>query len=86
MRAHGKVAAAVRASSLPYTIARPSFITGADRDEPRPMERVGAVVTDVTLGLVGGSRYRSTMNTVLATAAVHGPVRSAMSQRPVKQS
>lgn len=77
MRARGRVEAAVRASGLPYTIARPSFITGADRDESRPMERVGAAVTDVTLGLVGllgGSRlrdrYRSTTNTVLAASLV----------------
>lgn len=77
MRARGQVEAAVRASGLPHTIARPSFITGADRDESRPMERVGAAMTDATLGLVGllgGSRlrdrYRSTTNTVLAAALV----------------
>ena len=30
----------LRASGLPYTIARPSFITGPGRDESRPLERV----------------------------------------------
>lgn len=77
MRARGQVEAAVRASDLPYTIARPSFITGADRDESRPIERIGAAVADATLtlvGLLGGSRmrdrYRSTTNTVLAAALV----------------
>ena len=77
MRARGRVEAAVRSSGLPFTIARPSFITGGDRDESRPMERVGAAVTDATLGLVGllgGSRvrdrYRSTTNTALAAALV----------------
>jgi nucleoside-diphosphate-sugar epimerase len=77
MRARGRVELAVRNSGLPYTIARPSFISGAGRDESRPLERIGAAVTDATLGLVGllgGSRmrdrYRSTSNTALAAALV----------------
>jgi uncharacterized protein YbjT (DUF2867 family) len=32
----------LRVSGLPYTIARPSFITGPGRDESRPMERMAA--------------------------------------------
>lgn len=37
-------------SGLPYVAARPSFITGPDRDENRPAERVGAAVADAFLG------------------------------------
>ena len=31
---------------LPYIIFRPAFISGPNREEFRPLERVGAVVTD----------------------------------------
>ena len=40
---------AVAGSGLPYAIARPSFITGPDRDEFRPGERIGAMVSDAAL-------------------------------------
>lgn len=67
----------VRASGLPYVIARPSFITGPDRREPRPLERAAAGVGDVVLGLVshmgGGAlrdRYSSLSAKELASALV----------------
>jgi uncharacterized protein YbjT (DUF2867 family) len=47
----------VRASGLPYVIARPSFITGPDRPESRPVERTAAKVADTMLSwmsLLGG--------------------------------
>lgn len=65
------------ASGLPYTIARPSFITGSDRDENRPLERWSALLTDTLLimaNILGAHhiyrRYRSTTNTILARALV----------------
>lgn len=65
------------ASGLPYVIARPSFITGPDRDESRPMERIGAQVGDAVLGLAGvlGGRglrdkYASTTAEILGGALV----------------
>ncbi len=76
-----RVERALREGSLPYTIARPSFITGDGRDEPRPMERVGAGVADGMLAMVGAlggrkvrDRYRSITNEALA----RGLVRVAM--------
>jgi nucleoside-diphosphate-sugar epimerase len=73
----GRVERAVRESGLPFTIARPSFITGPDRDEFRLGERVAAAATDLALGVVGllggrrvRDRYRSTTNAVLARALV----------------
>mgnify|MGYP000211332523 CR=1 FL=1 len=42
----------VRASGLPWVIARPSFIIG-ERDQDRPMEHVGSVLGDGALALVG---------------------------------
>lgn len=60
--ARNRVEAQVRASGLPYLVVRPSFITGPDRDEPRPVERVAATVTDLgtrLLAVLGASRLRA---------------------------
>jgi len=61
-----------------YVSIRPSFITGADRDDDRPFERVGAAVGNMALkavGVFGASRlrdrYRSISNIQLARAVVH---------------
>ncbi len=76
-RARWKAEQAVRTSGLPYTIARPSFIVGAGRDEPRPAELWGARAIDGLLAVAGAvglrtlrERYRSTSNAVLAGALV----------------
>jgi nucleoside-diphosphate-sugar epimerase len=67
---------AVRDSGLPHVIARPSFITGPDRDDSRPGERVAAGLTDAlswTAGIVGLrklQRYKSTDPETLAAALV----------------
>ena len=50
LAARYKAEGEVRASGLPYVIARPSFITGPDRREARPGERIAAKVTDKVLG------------------------------------
>lgn len=83
LRARAKLEAELRASGLPFTIARPSFITGPDRDQTRPGERVGAAVGDALLGLAGAlgarglrARYRSTDAATLArglVALAHDP-------------
>ncbi|MBZ0272861.1 NAD(P)H-binding protein [bacterium] len=68
---------AVRGSGLPYTIARPSFITGLDRPELRAAEFAFARTLDAALSLaamLGGKslhdRYRSTSAKTLAQALV----------------
>tara|TARA_R110002096_G_scaffold361075_1_gene554067 strand:- start:6845 stop:7558 length:714 start_codon:yes stop_codon:yes gene_type:complete len=73
LQARGKAEAKLIASGLSHVIARPSFITGSDRDESRPAERIGAAVADGALslaGLVGGKRlkkkYQSTSASKLA--------------------
>jgi len=73
----GRVERALRAGALPYTIARPSFITGPDRDEVRIGERIGAMAVDGLLTVAGwlggsqlGERYRSTTNAILAHSLV----------------
>ncbi|HWN66621.1 MAG TPA: epimerase, partial [Haliangium sp.] len=77
MQVRWRVEEALRDSGLPYTIARPSFITGPDRDEARPAERIGAAVANGVLNVAsmfGGrrlaERYRSTSSAVLAQALV----------------
>ncbi len=62
---------------LPYTIARPSIISGPDRPEPRPFERLGAGLADTALFVAGAfgatkfrDRYHSTDAATLAGALV----------------
>ena len=71
----GRLEAELRASGLPWTVARPSFITGPDRDESRPAERIGAAVVDAALAIPGWlgarrlrDRWRSTTADELARA------------------
>ena len=73
MAARWRAEEAVRASGLPYTIVRPGFISGADREEFRPMERAGVLVSDAAVGLLGAlgakrlrARYLSVDASILA--------------------
>ena len=77
MHARWRVERELAASDLPYVAARPSFITGSDRDENRPGERIGASVADSALAMAGifgmrklRDRYSSTTNVALAEALV----------------
>ncbi|MCH9686863.1 MAG: NAD(P)H-binding protein [Deltaproteobacteria bacterium] len=77
MAVRARVEAALREGTLPYTIARPSFITGPNREQSRPLERLGASVADTALsfaGMLGGrrlrDRYQSMDNTTLARGLV----------------
>ncbi|MEZ4451330.1 MAG: NAD(P)H-binding protein [Nannocystaceae bacterium] len=77
LQARAQVEAALAESGLPYTVVRPSFITGPDREEDRIGERVGAAISDRVLSLVGAlggrqtqQRYRSTDAATLARALV----------------
>jgi nucleoside-diphosphate-sugar epimerase len=77
MHARWRIEKELEASDLPYIAARPSFITGSDRDDSRPGERIGATVADRALSLAGvlgmkrlRDRYQSTTNVALANALV----------------
>jgi uncharacterized protein YbjT (DUF2867 family) len=77
LAARARVERELRESGVPYTIARPSFITGPDRDEDRPLERIGAAIADAGLGMLGAlgarrvnARYRSTNAETLGTSLV----------------
>jgi uncharacterized protein YbjT (DUF2867 family) len=78
--ARWRAESALRASGLPYTIARPSFITGPDRDESRPLERVGAAVADAAAGiarLVGAQRFAGSVRSMTGVELAEGLVRRA---------
>jgi len=58
------------ASDLDFTIVRPSFISGADRDEARLGERLGSAVSDAglaLLGLLGARTLQRRFGTVTGT-------------------
>jgi len=70
----------LRASGLPYTIARPSFITGPGRDESRPLERAGAGVANVIAGLarvIGARRFAGSVHSLTGAELAAGLVRYA---------
>ena len=70
----------LRASGLPFTIARPSFITGPDRDESRPLERAGASVVDTAAGLMellGAHRLAGSVHSMTGPELAAGLVRHA---------
>lgn len=77
LKARATVEARVRESDLPYTIARPSFITGPDREEHRTGERVAAATVDAGLKVLSAfgarrlrARWSSTTGPLLAEALV----------------
>lgn len=79
LRARGRAEDAIRASGLPFTICRAPLITGPDRDEGRPAERVGAVLLDPALrllGAVGFGRLRDRYSSMEGSEAAEGLVRT----------
>ena len=76
LKARGQAEDVVKASGLPWVIARPSIITG-EREDGRLGERSAAVVGDGLLAFAGvlgarklRARYRSTTPDVLASALI----------------
>lgn len=79
LKARADAEAHLRASGLPFTIARPSFIVG-ERDEHRPGEAVGAAVADAPLkliGLLGGRRTADRYRSITGPELAQGLVRAA---------
>jgi nucleoside-diphosphate-sugar epimerase len=78
MAARGRIEEELRGSGLSYVIARPVFISGPDREERRPAERLAATVVDGVLGFARAlgarrlrERYASLTGPELAAALVH---------------
>ncbi|HTE55776.1 MAG TPA: NAD(P)H-binding protein [Kofleriaceae bacterium] len=80
LKTRAQVEAALRASGVPFTIARPSFISGSLRDDGRPFERAGAVVADgimAAIGVLGARRLRAKYRPTTASALAQALVRAA---------
>jgi uncharacterized protein YbjT (DUF2867 family) len=76
--ARARAEAALRASGVPWTIARPAIISGADREDERPLERIAAAVGDGVLavaGALGGARLRDRWRSIDAPTLARGLVR-----------
>jgi uncharacterized protein YbjT (DUF2867 family) len=70
LRVRATVEAALVSGPNPFTVVRPSFITGNDRGERRPGERAGAIIGDAlcaVLRLVGARRRAAKL------ASISGP-------------
>ena len=78
MKARWKAEERLKKSSLPYTIIQPCFITGTDRQENRPLERMGAVIGDAVLSalsLVGGQTLKAKYESIDAKTLAQAMVR-----------
>ena len=76
-----RLESALRASGRDWIIARPSFITGADREEARPIERIGAALVDGALAVaavLGAGRLRDRYASLDAGTLAAGLVRHAL--------
>jgi uncharacterized protein YbjT (DUF2867 family) len=81
LAARAKAERALRESALAWTVARPSFITGADREESRPAERVSSIVIDGALGalaLFGATGPRDAYGSMNAETLAIGLVEAAL--------
>lgn len=70
LRVRATVEAALLSGPNPFTVVRPSFITGPDRAEARPAERVRAAFGDALAALlrvIGNRRRAATL------ASISGP-------------
>ncbi len=70
LQARARVEAELVASGVPYTIARPSFITGSDR-EGRPLERASAAISDGVMtmfGALGAKRLAARLSSMTGEA------------------
>lgn len=78
--ARTEVEAMLRSTGVPYTIARPSFIVG-DRDDARPLERLGVPAAGAALGLlrlVGAGRVADRYAAITGDALAAALVRLAL--------
>ena len=79
LAARGKAEQLIRDSGLSFTLCRAPLITGPDRDEGRPLERVGAALSGPTLRLLGAlglRRLRGRYHPMDAREVAEGLIRS----------
>jgi len=76
--ARARVEEALSSAALPYVIVRPSFITGPDREESRPLERIFALISDAGLS-IAGSLGATRMKEKFASTDASGLARALLS-------
>jgi hypothetical protein len=84
LRVRARLERELKASPLPYLIARPAFITGSDREESRPAERVAAIVIDGVLGaaaMLGARAMRDRYASLTGRALAQGMTALALASR-----
>jgi uncharacterized protein YbjT (DUF2867 family) len=91
LRVRGRIERELRESGLSWLSVRPSVVTGADRDEGRPVERLAAAVLDgvgTALGALGirtARRWRSIDGPTLGDALVRLALEPGSASRIVER-
>lgn len=84
LTARARVERELGESGLAYLVVRPSFITGPDRAESRPAERLSATIADAALmvaGRLGATTLRDRYSSITAADLARGMVRLALEPR-----
>lgn len=79
-----RVEALLRETGQPCVVARPAFISGEDREEDRPLERVAARTSDALLGVAaafGAKRLNARLRSLSARELASGLVSAALDPR-----
>jgi uncharacterized protein YbjT (DUF2867 family) len=74
LRVRAHIESALADGPNPFTVLRPSFITGSDRREARPLERLGAMAGDAVcaiLRFVGARRRAARLASVSGATLAH---------------
>ncbi len=80
----GRIERELRESGVDHLIARPAFISGNDRREPRPAERLGARFLDAALrlaGTLGAPSLAQSYTSMTGRELAHGLVGLALAHR-----
>jgi uncharacterized protein YbjT (DUF2867 family) len=86
LHVRGVVERELRESGLPWLAVRPSFITGGDREERRPLERMTAAAIDlllVPLALLGARRLQARYASLRGAELADGLLRVTLDERRV---
>lgn len=86
LRARARLKRELRASGLDLIIARPAIITGDDRDEPRGLERLLALLGDRALSvaaMLGATSWQQRWTSMTGPALAEALVRLALDNRAV---
>ena len=84
MQARWQVESELRASGLPYIIARPGFISGPDREQFRWSERTLTIMSDAALALgavVGARKLRDRFRSLTGPQLARALVKAALDDR-----